>query len=337
MRHGCGDRAVTALRVSRNPKWLVACGLGSVTLASVLACRAEVGSQISARLSVDEVVSFRPPPTFAPSGAYVAENGASITWSRGDRRILLADKSGKLNVLTNSGLESPIGVAFGRTSEQIEVVDGGDAPRIVRLSSRGELVRVTRIHARVRASQAVRTERGDWYLLGADSAAKLVISFAAAPEFTVQVLELPPEIPSQVFAEGVRLQVDGETALIVGPVVSGCAVRAEGREARTTLALGSTIGSCRAQKFTASDVTSPRLVHLSTLPLGPGRYLQTLADPRTDVRTLRVISQTGLVERTTTIGAPIAMLSSSGAGWLVGIREPRNTEVVLYRWSWRVH
>lgn len=293
-------------------------------------------AQRGARLSLDEAASFSPPPTFVAAGAYVSENGASITWSRGDRRIVLADSAGATKVMSSPSLVSPVGASFGRTREQIEVVDGRDSLRLVQLSVGGELIHVTRLDARMRASQAVRTAQGDWYLLGTDSTSELVIAFAAAPHFTVRVLELPQEVTSLGLGDGWRIAADGEAALIVGPVVAGCAVRAFGREARTMLALGATAATCAGERTHSSEVRSRGLVHLSTLPLDFGRYLQTLADPRTDERGLRIISRTGLVERTATIGAPIALLSSSVAGWLVGIREPRNTEVVLYRWSWQL-
>jgi hypothetical protein len=308
--------------------------------AAVLLGACDPNTALRPALALDEIVAFRPPSTFALAGAFVSPSGYSLAWSSQDRRILVADSLGSVIVVSSAFVGAPIGAAFGRNHRQLEVVDGGDSVRLVRIDVSGDMVSSTKLAIPFRASQAVRTSRGDWFVLGQDETSKSAFAVAAAPEYRVRRLMLPPGLSGGWSGSGVRIQADGETALIRGPLVSDCVFRASRDEESVTAVLQTSTDRCLGEKESAPSraapqASSPALMHLSTLPLGDGYYLQTLADPRTDTRELRVLSEQGGVERASKVVAPISLLAASTAGWILGTREPRTTEVVLYRWRWK--
>jgi hypothetical protein len=75
-------------------------------------------------------------------------------------------------------------------------------------------------------------------------------------------------------------------------------------------------------------------VALAALPLGD-RFLQTVVDLRSDVRTILLFDSRGREIRRTTIEAPLGYIGVSGDGSVVlAIRRVGASEAVLYRSSW---
>jgi hypothetical protein len=76
-----------------------------------------------------------------------------------------------------------------------------------------------------------------------------------------------------------------------------------------------------------------RMFTVSTLALG-GWYLQTLADPASDLRALVLYDEAGGVRRVRTLESPMGFaLSFPNDRTLVGLRQLEPQEVVLYRWT----
>jgi hypothetical protein len=266
-----------------------------------------------------------PPSVFIEGVAAGADRGVAV-WTPRVPELMYNAGSGWAR-WTDPALLRPVAVSLdvrpGAGNVVAEVLDG-ESGAVLQLDSTGHAVGRRLIRQFSHAADAVRSEGGWFALVSADDSSR-TLRYAADGEEAARTLYRVPSSRTQA-AKDVRLSPWGSDVIVTdshSPFTS-LLVRASG--AVEPLLTPPPLPELKRRRV--------RWISLPVLPV-EGGFLQEIADGTSDRRLLILYDSAGTVLRSTSLTAPLALVSASGErNVLLGIRRAGPTEVVGYRWSW---